>query len=59
MEALQTGGFNRATASVEDEMDRIRRERPTLGAPTPGRNDTTTPLDVATPLDESQPTAED
>ena len=59
VEALQTGGFNRATTSVEDEMERIRRERPTLGAPTPGRNDTTTPLDVSTPLDESQPTAED
>jgi hypothetical protein len=58
VEALQTGGFNRATTSVEDEMDRIRRERPTLGAPTPGRNDTTTPLDVTTPVDESQPTAE-
>ena len=58
VEALQTGGFNRATTSVEDEMERIRRERPTLGAPTPGRNDTTTPLDVTTPLDESQPTAE-
>jgi hypothetical protein len=58
VEALQTGGFNRATTSVEDEMERIRRERPTLGAPTPGRNDTTTPLDVTTPLDESQPAAE-
>jgi hypothetical protein len=58
VEALQTGGFNRATTSVEDEMDRIRRERPTLGAPTPGRNDTSTPLDLTTPVDESQPTAE-
>ncbi len=58
VEALQTGGFNKATTSVEDEMERIRRERPTLGAPTPSRNDTTTPLDVTTPLDESQPTAE-
>jgi hypothetical protein len=41
VEALQTGGFNRATTSVEDEMERIRRERPTLGAPTPGRNELT------------------
>jgi hypothetical protein len=57
VEELQRGGFNRATSSVEDEMERIRRERPTLGAPTPGRNDTTTPLDVSTPLDESQPVA--
>ncbi len=58
VEALQTGGFNRATTSVEDEMERIRRERPTLGAPTPGRNDTSTPLDLTTPVDESQPTTE-
>jgi hypothetical protein len=58
VEALQTGGFNRATHSVEDEMERIRRERPTLGAPTPGRNDTSTPLDLTTPVDESQPTTE-
>jgi len=56
VEELQRGGFNRATSSVKDEMARIRRERPTLGAPTPGRNDTTTPLDLSTPLDESQPT---
>jgi hypothetical protein len=41
---------------LEDEMERIRRERPTLGAPTPGRNDTTTPLDMSTPLDEVEPT---
>jgi hypothetical protein len=26
-------------------MARINRERPTLGAPTPGRDDTITPLD--------------
>jgi hypothetical protein len=58
VEELQRGGFNRATSSVEDEMERIRRERPTLGAPTPGRNDTTTPLDMTTPLDEVEPTAE-
>jgi len=58
VEALQTGGFNRATTSVEDEMDRIRKERPTLGAPTPGRNDTSTPLDLITPVDESQQTEE-
>jgi hypothetical protein len=57
VEELQRGGFNRATSSVEDEMERIRRERPTLGAPTPGRNDTTTPLDMSTPLDEVEPTA--
>jgi hypothetical protein len=57
VEALQTGGFNRATTSVEDEMDRIRRERPTLGAPTPGRNDTTTPLDLTTPVDQTLPAA--
>ena len=57
VEELQRGGFNRATSSVKDEMARIRRERPTLGAPTPGRNDTTTPLDLSTPLDESQPAA--
>jgi hypothetical protein len=57
VEALQTGGFNRATTSVEDEMDRIRRERPTLGAPTPSRNDTTTPLDLTTPVDQTLPAA--
>jgi hypothetical protein len=57
VEELQRGGFNRATSNVEDEMERIRRERPTLGAPTPGRNDTTTPLDMSTPLNESQPMA--
>lgn len=45
VEELQRGGFNRATSSVEDEMARIKAERPTLGAPTPGRNDTTTPVD--------------
>jgi hypothetical protein len=56
VEELQRGGFNRATSSVEDEMERIRKERPTLGAPTPGRNDTTTPLDMSTPLDEVEPT---
>ena len=56
VEELQRGGFNRATTSVEDEMARIRRERPMLGAPTPGRNDTTTPLDMTTPLDEVEPT---
>jgi hypothetical protein len=56
VEELQRGGFNRATSSVEDEMERIRRERPTLGAPTPGRSDTTTPLDMSTPLDEVEPT---
>jgi hypothetical protein len=56
VEELQRGGFNRATSNVEDEMERIRRERPTLGAPTPGRNDTTTPLDMSTPLDEVEPT---
>jgi hypothetical protein len=50
VEELQRGGFNRATNSVEDEMARIRRERPTLGAPTPGRNDTTTPLDESQPV---------
>jgi hypothetical protein len=49
VEELQRGGFNRATSSVEDEMARIRAERPMLGAPTPGRNDTTTPLDQAQP----------
>ena len=42
---LIRGGFNRSTTSVADEMERINRERPTLGAPTPGRDDTTTPLD--------------
>jgi hypothetical protein len=57
VEELQRGGFNRATSSVEDEMERIRRERPTLGAPTPGRNDTTNPVEMTTPVDESQPTA--
>jgi len=41
VEELQRGGFNRSTSSVEDEMARIRGERPTLGAPTPGRNDLT------------------
>jgi hypothetical protein len=56
VEELQRGGFNRATSNVEDEMERIRKERPTLGAPTPGRNDTTTPLDMSTPLDEVEPT---
>jgi hypothetical protein len=45
VEALQRGGFNKSTNSVADEMERINRERPTLGAPTPGREDTTTPLD--------------
>lgn len=49
VEELQRGGFNRATSSVADEMARIRAERPMLGAPTPGRNDTTTPLDQAQP----------
>jgi hypothetical protein len=49
VEELQRGGFNRATSSVEDEMARIRREQPTLGAPTPGRNDTTTPMDQVQP----------
>ena len=55
VEELQRGGFNRATSSVEDEMARIRGERPTLGAPTPGRNDTTTPMTM--PVDQTQPTA--
>ena len=50
VEELQRGGFNRATSSVEDEMARIRAERPMLGAPTPSRNDTTTPLDQAQPM---------
>lgn len=49
VEELQRGGFNRATSSVEDEMARIRGERPTLGAPAPSRNDTTTPLDQTQP----------
>lgn len=42
---LIRGGFNRSATSVNDEMERINRERPTLGGPTPGRDDTTTPLD--------------
>ena len=46
---LIRGGFNRSTTSVDDEMERINRERPTLGAPTPGRDDTTTPLDEVEP----------
>ena len=50
VEELQRGGFNRATSSVEDEMARIRAERPMLGAPTLGRNDTTTPLDQGQPI---------
>lgn len=45
VEALQRGGFNKSTNSVGDEMARINRERPMMGAPTPGRDDTTTPLD--------------
>ena len=49
VEELQRGGFNRATSSVLVEMERIRRERPMLGAPTPGRNDMTTPLDQVAP----------
>ena len=49
VEELQRGGFNRATSSVQDEMERIRAERPMLGAPTPGRNDTTTPQDQGQP----------
>lgn len=55
VEELQRGGFNRATSSVEDEMKRIMAERPTLGAPTTGRNDMTTL--VTTPVDQAQPTA--
>lgn len=51
VEELQRGGFNRATSSVEDEMARIKAERPILGAPTPGRNDTTTPVDKLLPQD--------
>jgi len=54
VEELQRGGFNRATTSVEAEMARIKAERPMLGAATPGRNDTTTPLNV--PVDQAQPT---
>jgi hypothetical protein len=34
---------------VDDEMERINRERPMMGAPTPGRDDTTTPLDDVEP----------
>jgi hypothetical protein len=59
VEELQRGGFNRATSSVEDEMARIRAERPMLGAPTPGRNDTTNPVDVSTPPDQAQPTTQE
>lgn len=45
VEELIKGGFNRSSTSVADEMKRIQRERPMLGAPTPGREDVTTPLD--------------
>jgi hypothetical protein len=46
---LQVGGFNRITTSAGDEMERINRERPMLGAPTPERDDLTTPLDEELP----------
>ena len=49
VEMLQVGGFNRITTSAEDEMERISRERPTLGAPMPERDDLTTPLDEELP----------
>ena len=54
VEELQRGGFNRATTSVEEEMARIKAERPMLGAPTPSRNDTTTPLDQGQPTTPSR-----
>jgi hypothetical protein len=46
---LIRGGFNRSTTSVEDEMERINRERPILGAPMPERDDLITPLDEELP----------
>ena len=46
---LIRGGFNRSTTSVEDEMERINRERPMLGAPMPERDDLITPLDEELP----------
>jgi hypothetical protein len=46
---LIRGGFNRSTTSVGDEMERINRERPMMGAPTPERDDTITPLDEELP----------
>jgi hypothetical protein len=49
VEMLQIGGYNRITTSAEDEMERINRERPILGAPTPGRDDLSTPLDEELP----------
>jgi hypothetical protein len=49
VEMLQVGGFNRITTSAEDEMERIKLERPILGAPTPERDDLTTPLDEELP----------
>jgi hypothetical protein len=46
---LIRGGFNRSATSVADEMERINRERPILGAPTPERDDLSTPLDEELP----------
>jgi hypothetical protein len=52
VEMLQVGGFNRITTSAEDEMERINRERPMLGAPTPERDDMITPLDEELPAED-------
>lgn len=54
VEELIKGGFNRSSTSVADEMQRIQRERPMLGAPTPGREDVTTPLDELVPEGEDE-----
>jgi hypothetical protein len=37
---------------VEDEMERINRERPMLGAPMPERDDLITPLDEELPSED-------
>jgi hypothetical protein len=49
---LIRGGFNRSATSVDDEMERINRERPVLGAPTPERDDLSTPLDEELPAED-------
>ena len=55
VEEVQRAGLNRATTSVADEMERIRRERRVMGAEMPGRNDLGDLPDAETPLDEVQP----